>query len=171
MLPAANLSRRQPPGGQLVEMRSDSLAAADRNDERKEGPPKFCGVKGQEYGKPDLSNLIPFVTFDRATEKKGFAAMVVETVSFTVTSSAQKAALTAAFAFVSEVEAAALTAPPGRVLDACETLALGQGRKFLADTLQSVLQQRIDDSQKKMVPPASAPAAKPVNPKGRAPSR
>ena len=97
--------------------------------------------------------------------------MVVETVSFTVTSSAQKAALTAAFAFVSEVEAAAQTAPPGRVLDACETLALGQGRKFLADTLQSVLQQRIDDSQKKMVPPASAPAAKPVNPKGRAPSR
>ncbi len=97
--------------------------------------------------------------------------MAPETVTITVTTPAQKLAVQTALSMVQEIEAAAQAASPSKVLDACETVAFHQGRQFLADTLQSVIQQQIDDSQKKTAPHANAPAVKLANPKARVRSR
>lgn len=57
-----------------------------------------------------------------------------------------------------QLEDAADQAPPGTLLDACESLLLDKGRQFLRDTLAATLQQQIDQAEKKGHPLAPARA-------------
>jgi hypothetical protein len=66
-------------------------------------------------------------------------------------------ALEQAIAYVSELRQAALDAPDGSVLEACEKLALGDGRALLRTTLAAALGSRIHLSEEKGGAPASAP--------------
>jgi hypothetical protein len=66
-------------------------------------------------------------------------------------------ALEQAIAYVSELRQAALDAPDGSVLEACEKLALGDGRALLRTTLAAALGSRIHLSEEKGGVPASAP--------------
>ena len=67
------------------------------------------------------------------------------------TSEAERLVLEQAVAFVSQMRATAADAEHGGVLDACERLALSDGRRLLRDSLAAALQSRIDseDAQKK----------------------
>lgn len=64
---------------------------------------------------------------------------------------AERLLLEQAIAYVRSMQQLAATAPHGTVIDACEQLALTQGRKLLRDNLAASLQARADniDSQKK----------------------
>ena len=76
-----------------------------------------------------------------------------------------------ALVLAQEIEAAAESAPQGQVIDRCESLLLGAGREFLRGTLEATLQSRIDALEKKMGPPAPAPAARAAATRGRRPGR
>jgi hypothetical protein len=65
-----------------------------------------------------------------------------------------------ALALAQELEATADAAPPGQVIDRCESLLLGVGRDFLRRALEDTLQAKVDDLEKKGGPPAPAPAAR-----------
>ena len=58
-------------------------------------------------------------------------------------------ALEQAIAFVTDLRRLADTAPDGTVLDACEALAVGDGRKLLRDSLAAALQARADAADRK----------------------
>lgn len=64
--------------------------------------------------------------------------------------------------FAAKLEEQARQAPPGGVLDACESFLLGQGRQFLRDSLSATLQQQIDESEKKGGPPVPVLAVSPA---------
>jgi hypothetical protein len=66
-------------------------------------------------------------------------------------------ALEQAIAYVSQLRQAAQDAPSGTVLEACEKLALSDGRALLRSTLAAALQSRIELSEQKGGWPASAP--------------
>ena len=66
-------------------------------------------------------------------------------------------ALEQAIAYISELRQAAQDAPDGSVLDACEKLALGDGRALLRTTLAAALASRIDACEGKGGRPATAP--------------
>lgn len=74
-------------------------------------------------------------------------------------------ALEQAIAYVSELRQAALDAPHGSVLEACETMALTGGRALLRSTLAAALESRIDRSEEKGGRPASAPKRTPGAPR------
>ena len=57
---------------------------------------------------------------------------------------ADRLALEQAIAFVTDLRRLADTAPDGTVLDACEALAVGDGRQLLRDSLAAAVQARID---------------------------
>lgn len=76
-----------------------------------------------------------------------------------------------ALALAAKLEAGADQAPPGRILETCETLLLDSGRQFLRDSLAATLQQQIDRAEKKEGPPAPALADRPVATRGREPAR
>jgi hypothetical protein len=59
-----------------------------------------------------------------------------------------------AIAFVAEMRQLGLDAPHGRVIDACESLALSKGHDFLRDTLAAAVQARVGDIEKKVGRPA-----------------
>jgi hypothetical protein len=61
-----------------------------------------------------------------------------------------------------QLELQARLAPPGGILDACESLLLDQGRQFLRDSLAATLQLQIDDSEKKGALPAPVLADRPA---------
>jgi hypothetical protein len=61
-----------------------------------------------------------------------------------------------------QLELTAQQAPPGSILDACESLLLDRGRQFLRDSLAATLQQQVDDSEKKGAQPAPVPVATPA---------
>lgn len=75
------------------------------------------------------------------------------TVTFEIayTTEAERLALEQAVAFVSRLGQVAATAPDGSVLDACEQVALTDGRDLLRTTLAAALQARADatDAEKK----------------------
>jgi hypothetical protein len=82
------------------------------------------------------------------------------TVSLTYSTEAERLALEQAIAYLTHLHQVAAEAPAGTVLDACEQLALGEGRAVLRTTLEAALQSRIratDAAPKKS--PASAPKA------------
>jgi hypothetical protein len=76
-----------------------------------------------------------------------------------------------AFVLAKELESAAETAPEGRVIDRCESLLLGRGRDFLRRMLESTIQSRVDDLEKKAEPLDSARAAGRVGTRGAEPKR
>lgn len=54
-----------------------------------------------------------------------------------------------ALELAAQLQHQAQEAPPGGILDACESLLLHQGRQFLRDALAATLQQQIDQAEKK----------------------
>ena len=75
-----------------------------------------------------------------------------------------------ALSLAAQLEEKARQAAPGEILDACESLLLGQGRRFLRDCLAATLQQQADLAEKKGGLPAPARAATPAATKGLAPA-
>lgn len=73
----------------------------------------------------------------------------------------ERLALEQALAYLADLRRAALQAPAGTVLDACESLALDQGRALLRTTLACALQARIDSAEQKGGTRASAPKRTP----------
>lgn len=68
---------------------------------------------------------------------------------------AERAALEQAIAFFTQMREVAAGAPDGTVLDACERLALGDGRAAIRGVLAAAVQARADavDAQKKSPAP------------------
>lgn len=69
-----------------------------------------------------------------------------------------------------QLELTAQQAPPGSIVDACESLLLDRGRQFLRDSLAATLQQQIDQSEKKGVAPAPVLADRPAATRAQAPA-
>jgi hypothetical protein len=82
---------------------------------------------------------------------------------------AERLALEQAVAYVSQLRQLAQDAPDGSVLEACEQLALTQGRALLRSTLAAALEGRVAACEQKGGPPAFAPRRTPDAP--RAPTR
>jgi hypothetical protein len=57
--------------------------------------------------------------------------------------------LEAAIAYATTLQTAAITAPGGSVLDICEHVAVEKGKAFLRQSLEQVLQGRIEELDKK----------------------
>ena len=76
----------------------------------------------------------------------------------------ERLALEQAIAYLCQLRQSAQDAPDGSVLDACEKLALTQGRALLASTLAAALQGRIDSAEQKGGPHANAPRRTPDAP-------
>lgn len=81
---------------------------------------------------------------------------------------AERLALEQAIAFVTQIRHIAQTAPDGTVLDACEKVALRDGRTLLRSTLANAVQTRIADAEQKKGRHAreAARAATPAGPRG-----
>lgn len=71
---------------------------------------------------------------------------------------AERRAMEQALAFVAQLHDLAQTAPPGHVLERCESHALDGGRALLRTTLQQAVQASIDHAEAKKGRPASARA-------------
>jgi hypothetical protein len=69
---------------------------------------------------------------------------------------AERLALEQAIAYVAQLRSVAQDAPDGAVLDACEKLALADGRTLLRSTLAAALEGRIGSAEQKGGPPAIA---------------
>jgi hypothetical protein len=78
----------------------------------------------------------------------------------------ERLALEQAIAYVADLRQLALDAPTGTVLDACERLALDQGRALLRSTLAASLQARISTAEQKGGMPASVLLRTPDAPRG-----
>jgi hypothetical protein len=76
-----------------------------------------------------------------------------------------RVALEQAIAYVSELRQVAQDAPSGSVLDACEKMALSEGRALLRSTLAAALEVRIGASEGKGGRLASAPKRTPASPR------
>jgi hypothetical protein len=81
----------------------------------------------------------------------------------------ERLAIEQAIAYISDLRQLALDAPAGTVLDACEGLALDQGRALLRSTLAAALHGRIAVAEQKGGPLAPAPARTPGSPRGHTP--
>jgi hypothetical protein len=81
---------------------------------------------------------------------------------------AERLALEQAIAYVAQLRSVARDAPDGSVLDACEKLALADGRLLLRTTLAAALGGRIAAAEQKGGPPASAPPRTPGAPRAGA---
>jgi len=73
------------------------------------------------------------------------------TLTIEYQSDAERLVLEQAIAYVQGINQLALSAPHGTVLDACEQLALNDGRQLLRDSLAAALQNRVEaiDAPKK----------------------
>jgi hypothetical protein len=78
----------------------------------------------------------------------------------------QRLVVEQALVMAKELEAAAVSAPEGQVIDRCESFMLGFGRDFLRRMLESTIQSRAEDLEKKAAPPESAPVGPPDGTKG-----
>jgi hypothetical protein len=77
----------------------------------------------------------------------------------------ERLALEQAIAYVSDLRRLAIDAPAGTVLDACEGLALDEGRALLRSTLAAALHSRIALAERKGGTHASAPRRPPDAPR------
>ena len=66
------------------------------------------------------------------------------TLTIEYTSEAERLILERAIAFVTQMRRVAIDAPAGTVIDACERVALTQGRTLLSDVLGAAIQGRAD---------------------------
>lgn len=71
------------------------------------------------------------------------------TLTISYTTDAERLAYEQAISFVTQMHQVAQSAPVGTVIDACETLALSQGRELLNDTLQKAVSNRIETVEQK----------------------
>lgn len=78
---------------------------------------------------------------------------------------AERLALEQAIAYVAQLRSVAQDTPHGSVLDACEKLALADGRTLLRSTLAAALQGRITSDEQKGGPPDAARKRTPDAPK------
>lgn len=78
---------------------------------------------------------------------------------------AERLALEQVIAYVAQLRSVAQDAPDGSVLDACEKLALADGRALLRSTLAAALEGRIASAEQKGGPPAAARRRTPAAPK------
>jgi hypothetical protein len=83
----------------------------------------------------------------------------------------QRLILEQAYVMAQEFEAAADSAPEGRVIDRCESFLLGNGRDFLRNVLESTLRVRAEGLEKKGAPPESARVGRRDVTKARRPKR
>jgi hypothetical protein len=72
----------------------------------------------------------------------------------------QRTIVERALILAKELEAAAVSAPHGQVIDRCESYLLGSGRDFLRRALEDTLQARVDALEKKPRPGGPAPVAR-----------
>ncbi len=72
-----------------------------------------------------------------------------------------------ALAMYREMRNAAAAAPDGEVLSVAEGLAMARGRELTRKSLQTVLQEEAQASEKKGLPPEAVFAAEPANTAGR----
>ena len=79
----------------------------------------------------------------------------------------ERIALEQAIAYLGQLRQVAIDAPSGTVLEACERLALDQGRTLLRSTLAAALHGRIAGAEQKGGTPAPAPRRTPASPKAR----
>lgn len=77
------------------------------------------------------------------------------TLTITYRTPEERRAYERAINFVGEMHRLGLAAPDGSVIDACEAVALSQGRDLLRDTLAAAVQARVDAVEKKATPPAA----------------
>lgn len=80
----------------------------------------------------------------------------------------ERLALEQAIAYLAQLRSVAQDAPDGTVLDACEKLALADGRALLRSTLAAALHGRIAQSEQKGGPPAAVPRRTPDAPRAPA---
>src|SRR6185312_12375123 len=71
----------------------------------------------------------------------------------------QRLILEQALLFAQQLESTAQQASHGRILDACETVTMGDGRTFLRNALAATLHHQAQQAEKKGRPPAPAPVA------------
>ena len=79
----------------------------------------------------------------------------------------ERIALEQAIAYLGQLRQVAIDAPNGTVLEACEALALEQGRALLRSTLAAALHGRIARAEQKGGTPAPAPKRTLASPKAR----
>lgn len=82
---------------------------------------------------------------------------------------AERLALEQAIAYVAHLHQLAHDAPDGTVLQACEKLAVADGRALLRSTLAAALHGRIATAEQKGGPPAPAPRRTPDAPRADTP--
>ena len=87
---------------------------------------------------------------------------MTRTITLHVTSDSQEPLLRQVHSFVTEMDALALQAPEGQVLDVLEDAAIEGGRKLTLATLQGAVQASIDDSEEKARDCEPAPADAPA---------
>jgi hypothetical protein len=87
------------------------------------------------------------------------------TLTITCRDDAERLAVEQAIAYVAHLHQLALDAPDGTVLDACEQLALADGRVLLRSTLAAALASRITAAEQKGGPPAPVPRRTPDAPR------
>jgi len=80
------------------------------------------------------------------------------TGTYTYRDDAERLAIEAAIAYVTELRQLAQAAPAGQVLDRCEGHALTQGRDLLRASLQNAVQARVDAAEQKGGKPGAARA-------------
>jgi hypothetical protein len=73
----------------------------------------------------------------------------VPTLTITYRDDAERLALEQAMAYVAQLRDVAQNAPDGTVLDACEQLALADGRALLRSTLAAALHSRVASAEQK----------------------
>ena len=79
----------------------------------------------------------------------------------------ERIALEQAIAYLGQLRQVAVTAPSGTVLEACESVALDQGRASLRTTLAAAVHARIALAEQKGGTPTPAPRRTPASPKAR----
>jgi hypothetical protein len=67
----------------------------------------------------------------------------------------QRLVIEQALAYAQHLEQTSRSAPPGQLLDLCESVVLERGRQLLRDSLAAALQQQISEGEKKGLPPVS----------------
>ena len=91
------------------------------------------------------------------------------TITVTYESESERVAYQRAIDYAAEMLRVAQTVPDAHIVDACEGLALDQGRQLLRDSLGDAIQARIDAVEKKRRRPS--PAATPGPTRGDADAR
>jgi hypothetical protein len=83
----------------------------------------------------------------------------------------QRVIVEQALVMAKELEIAADSVPEGQVIDRCELFMLGFGRDFLRRMLESTIQLRAEDLEKKVAPGVPARVGRRDGTKGTRPKR